>query len=152
MPNLLSNTKLRTLLVFPFVLQIIGAVGLVGYLSFRNGQQAVNELAFKLQSDVSARVDQHLDSYLGLAQQMNQVNLNVIDQGLLDLNNLEQSKRYFWLQAKHFKYLTYIGYYLENRGGTGAGFFDPKDPNPSITYHPAGGLTEYNYATDSNGN
>jgi signal transduction histidine kinase len=152
MPNFLSNTKLRTFLVVPFVLQIIGAVGLVGYLSFRNGQQAVNDLAFKLQRDVSERVDQHLDSYLGLAQQMNQINLNAIDQGLLNLNNLEQSERYFWLQTKNLKRLSYNGYYLENRGGTGAGFFDSKDPNPSVTIHPPRGLTEYNYATDSRGN
>jgi signal transduction histidine kinase len=152
MSNLLSNTKLRTIIVVPFVLQIIGAVGLVGYLSFRNGQQAVNDLAFKLQSDVGARVDQHLDSYLGLAQQMNQVNLNVIDQGLLNLNNLEQSERYFWQQAKRFKSLTFIGYYLENNSGIGAGFYDSKDSNPTITYHPAGGLTEYNYASDNQGN
>jgi signal transduction histidine kinase/DNA-binding response OmpR family regulator len=152
MSNLFGQTKLRTILVVPFVLQIVGAVGLVGYLSFRNGQQAVNDLAFKLQRNVGERVDQHLDSYLGSAQQINQVNLNVIDQGLLDLNNLEQSGEYFWRQANGFKSLTYIGYNLENNAGAGAGFYNSKDPNPNLANHPAGGLAEYSYATDSQGN
>ncbi|WP_421656041.1 hypothetical protein [Leptothermofonsia sp. ETS-13] len=40
--------RLRTTLVLPFVLQIMTAVGLVGYLSFRNGQQAVNDLIIQL--------------------------------------------------------------------------------------------------------
>lgn len=31
---------LQAVLVVPFVVQIFAAVGLVGYLSFRNGQQA----------------------------------------------------------------------------------------------------------------
>jgi len=35
--RVLSNVLLRTVLIVPFVLQILGAVGLVGYLSFRNG-------------------------------------------------------------------------------------------------------------------
>jgi diguanylate cyclase (GGDEF)-like protein len=43
-----SGFPLRLILVVPFVLQIFGAVGLVGYLSFQNGQQAVNELVQRL--------------------------------------------------------------------------------------------------------
>jgi len=37
--------RLQTALVVPFILQIVAAVGLVGYLSLRNGQQAVTDLA-----------------------------------------------------------------------------------------------------------
>ena len=35
-----GKIPLRILLVVPFVLQIFGAVGLVGYLSFKNGQKS----------------------------------------------------------------------------------------------------------------
>jgi hypothetical protein len=41
------NFRLQEVLIVPFVLQITIAVGLVGYLSFRNGQKAVNEVAFQ---------------------------------------------------------------------------------------------------------
>ncbi|MEP6517461.1 hypothetical protein [Microcoleus vaginatus] len=43
--NTSRKLRLRTALVVPFVLQIVAAVGLVGYLSFHNGQKAVNDLA-----------------------------------------------------------------------------------------------------------
>lgn len=60
----LKRIPLRTTLIVPFVLQILAAVGLVGYLSFRNGQQAVNQLAGQLRSEMSARVEGELKSYL----------------------------------------------------------------------------------------
>lgn len=44
----LSNLPLQLVLVVPFVLQVLAAVGLVGYLSFRNGEKAISTLAGKL--------------------------------------------------------------------------------------------------------
>jgi len=83
MTNKISKTKiqkfsLRTTLVVPFVLQIMAAVGLVGYLSFRSGQQAVNDLANQLIDSASQRVNEHLDSYLALPHQINQLNAEAI--------------------------------------------------------------------------
>ena len=37
----LGFLPLRVVLIIPFVLQLFGAVGLVGHLSFRSGQSAV---------------------------------------------------------------------------------------------------------------
>ena len=74
MPNLLGKTRLRTILVVPFVLQIVGTVGLVGYLSFRNGQRAVNSLAVKLLDKSNDVVTQRLDRYLQTAQDINHLN------------------------------------------------------------------------------
>jgi hypothetical protein len=56
------------------VLQIFAAVGFTGYLALQNGQKAVNDLATRLQSEVSDRVDQHLDPYLTTPNQINQIN------------------------------------------------------------------------------
>jgi signal transduction histidine kinase len=151
MPSLLSRAKLRTILVVPFVLQVVGAVSLVGYLSFRNGQAAVNDLVNKLQDEVTARVDQHLDSYLGLPKQVNQINQNAIAQGSLNPKDLQASERYFWNQSTVFKELAFIGYYLNDNSGTGAGYLNPTDPGSTILFHPPGGLTEYNYQADAQG-
>ncbi|MGI2903340.1 hypothetical protein [Tolypothrix sp. VBCCA 56010] len=57
-----KSIPLRLILVVPFVLQIFAAVGLVGYLSFKNGQQAVNHLANQLIDKASQQVDEHLDN------------------------------------------------------------------------------------------
>jgi predicted PurR-regulated permease PerM len=56
--------SLRTVLIVPFVVQTVGAVTLVGYLSFRSGQQAVTELANQLTKEQGARIVQNLDQYL----------------------------------------------------------------------------------------
>jgi len=60
----LSSFPLSTILVVPFVLQVFGAVALVGYLSFLNGQKAVNEVTSQLRLEISERVKVHLTNYL----------------------------------------------------------------------------------------
>ncbi len=104
--NVSGKVPLRTVLIVPFVLQIFAAVGLTGYLSFRNGQQAVNKLATRLQSEQSDRIDRHLDTYLATPNQINQINLDAIDLGLLNLNDFQTTGRYFWKQMQVFN----VGY------------------------------------------
>jgi sigma-B regulation protein RsbU (phosphoserine phosphatase) len=55
---------LRTTLVVPFLIQIIATVGLVGYLSFRNGQRVVTDLVGQLQGEISSRVRERVQVYL----------------------------------------------------------------------------------------
>jgi signal transduction histidine kinase/ActR/RegA family two-component response regulator len=104
-----NKASLRFLLIVSFVLQVILAVGLTGYLSWRNKQQATDDLASQLQKEVSARIDQHLDSYLGVPHQINQVNEYAIRIGALQLNNFEKLGQYFWKQMTVFP-IGYINY------------------------------------------
>jgi hypothetical protein len=55
-----GKATLRTVIIVPFILQILGAVGLVAYLSFRNGQQAVNDVASQLRREISDRTSDAL--------------------------------------------------------------------------------------------
>ncbi|WP_019499807.1 ATP-binding protein [Pseudanabaena sp. PCC 6802] len=100
---------LRLVLVLPFVLQVVGAVGLVGYLSFRNGQQVVNDLAHQLMDKNRDLVKQHLDTYLTIPNQINQSNIDAIELGTLKLNDFRQLGRYFWKQMHVFN-VDYINY------------------------------------------
>ncbi|WP_052331065.1 hybrid sensor histidine kinase/response regulator [Planktothrix agardhii] len=111
-----QKLPLRFILIVPFVLQIFAAVSLTGYLSLRNGQKAVNNLASKLQNEVSSRIYQHLNSYLSIAPQLNQINANAIETGILDPDNLTQLVQFFWKQRVTFD----IGYVLF---GTPTGIF-----------------------------
>ena len=111
-----SKIPLGTILVVPFVLQIIVAVGLTGYLSFRNGQKAVNELANQLLQEVNSRISQHLKNYLETPYRINKINENMINLGLLDLGNQAILERYFWRQMKQFDSVTFIGF-GNNQGG-----------------------------------
>jgi len=100
MSNITRKFRLRTALVVPFLLQIIVAVGLVGYFSFRNGQKAVNNIADQLQREVISRVQVHLKSYLAKPHLIQQIHINTIRQQLLDPSNFEQMELYFWQQSQ----------------------------------------------------
>ncbi len=103
-----QKIPLRQILIIPFIIQIFAAVSLTGYLSLRNGQKAVNDLASKLRTEASQRIDQHLDSYMEIPHKVVQNNFDLIDMGLLKLENKEQLGQFFWKQLKLFN----IGYIL----------------------------------------
>jgi signal transduction histidine kinase/FixJ family two-component response regulator len=97
-----QKISLRLILVIPFVLQIFAAVGLTGYLSLRNGQKAVNDLANRLQNEVTNRIDQHLDSYMTIPRKLIQADADALDLELLNLEDTEALGHYFWRQVKVF--------------------------------------------------
>ncbi|MEH2322196.1 MAG: ATP-binding protein [Nostoc sp.] len=101
-----TNMPLRYVLIVPFILQICGAVGLVGYLSYQNSQKAVTELANQLENEICDRIEQHLDDYLTNPKQINQINLDAIELGLLNLSDFKTTGNYFWKQMQVFN----VGY------------------------------------------
>ncbi|MGD2183062.1 adenylate/guanylate cyclase domain-containing protein [Lusitaniella coriacea] len=104
-----GKISLQAVWVIPFILQIFAAVGLVGYLSYKNGQKAVNTLAIQLQSEVNARIDQYLNTYFVTPQQINQINFEAVELGLLDLEDFERTGEYFWHQMRAFD-VSYISF------------------------------------------
>jgi tetratricopeptide (TPR) repeat protein len=100
--------RLRTTLVLPFVLQIIAAVGLVGYLSFRNGQKAVNDLADQMIQDVGNRVVQHLDTYLHTPQLVNRLNADAVSLGELELENLPKVEQHLFARLMQFESISSV--------------------------------------------
>jgi methyl-accepting chemotaxis protein len=98
--------RIPFLLVTTFVVPMVTAVGLTGWLSFRYGQQTVNEMAGRLQTEVSNRVATHLDAYLNTPRQLNQINVDAVELETLDLKNFDKLGKYFWRQMKVFN----IGY------------------------------------------
>lgn len=93
--------SLRLLLIVPFVLQIVGAVGLVGYLSFRNGNRAVNDVAAQLRNELTARIEQQLRDYIEVPFRINQINAASFGRGEIVLTRLEDAYP-FWQQSKTF--------------------------------------------------
>jgi len=146
-----KKVPLRLVLVVPFVLQISAAVGIVGYLSFRNSQQAVNDLAHQLMNKVSRLVDQHLDTYLATPHKVNQINADAIEQGLLDTRDLHSIGHFFWKEMQSFDF-SYINYGLVTGEYAAAGHLEG-DVKVSISEtSPNTNRKNYNYATDSQGN
>ena len=124
---------------------------LVGYLSFRNGQQAVNNLATQLRLEVTARIHQHLDTYLAVPQQINQLNLDAIELGLLNLNDFQTTGNYFWKQLQVFENVGYISFGSQNGDYIGAGRYPDGHLEISETSNTTSGKN-YTYSVDKQGN
>ncbi len=107
--KLLARVSLREILIVPFVLQLSVVVTLIGYMSFRNGQKAVQNISSQLRQEISLRIQQHLIAYMAVPPQINQINSDAINLGWLDLNDLEKTGNYFWKQMQGFD-VSYINY------------------------------------------
>ena len=101
------KVPLRTVLIVPFVLQILGAVGIVGYLSFRNGQQAVNDLANQLMTEVGDRVKQNLETYVRTPHIINQNKRNMIKMGYLNMTEMDAWEKFLWHQVQLYPYINF---------------------------------------------
>jgi len=119
-----AKLPLSAVLIVPFVLQIFAAVGLVGYLSFRNGQRAIADLAGQLMGEVNSRIEQNLNGFMPIPHQVNQLNLAAIELGEISLDDTTSLERHFLSKIKIFKALTFTGLGLENQDNLGAERYD----------------------------
>ncbi|MDF0557026.1 PAS domain S-box protein [Kamptonema sp. UHCC 0994] len=146
-----GKVPLGTVLVVPFALQTFAAVALTGWLSLRNGQKAVNDVAMQLRSEVTARIQQHLYSYVETPHTINQININALRLGLLDLHDSEGIKRYLYTQIQSFDTIGYIQFSSEEKEFIGVERLD----NGKFQIAVCDQSTNYNfhsYAIDSSGN
>jgi signal transduction histidine kinase/DNA-binding NarL/FixJ family response regulator len=150
-PKNLKGLPLRLVLILPFALQIFGAVGLVGYLSFKNGQRAVNDLADRLMQQSSDRAVQHLNNYIQTPHQITQINAKAAKLGLFDLQNFSSLSQFFWEQTQAFD-VSNIDYGAIKGGYAGAGRLEG---DLNFTIRELSSKTQgktYVYAADEQGN
>lgn len=103
MRNIIKKIRpfsLKTVLIIPFVLQIVTAVGLVGYLSYRSGQKAVEKMANQLLKETAERVSDRVNSYLDQSRQFVTLNQLAVEQGDLDLTDIDQVYWRLWRQMQ----------------------------------------------------
>jgi len=105
--NFLEKIPLKIVLVIPFLLQLLIVVGLIGWLSFRNGQKAINKLASTLRKEVAARIDEQVDNYLQTPHLINQLNAYAVKEKNLTIFPV-QGQGLFWQQMNFFKSLQWI--------------------------------------------
>jgi signal transduction histidine kinase len=106
----LPQVSFRWILVVPFLVQVVFAVGLTGYFSIRNGQKAAENFAFQLQANVGKRIDQHLSSYLATPQQLAHLNYQAIQTKLLNPQGLKPFESFFVTQMQLFPEVGYLNF------------------------------------------
>ena len=105
-----GKMPLRNALIVPFLVQIVGTVGLVGYLSFRSGQKAVEDLIIELGQEVGDRIDQKVLSFLNQPHLMLQTLLGATKSGNLNLDNFQQLQCFFLAQIQQSNSLNHLGF------------------------------------------
>jgi|GEM_PF-2010444 len=106
-----GNVSLATVLIVPFVLQMFVAVGLVGYFSFCNGQQVVENLVGQLQQEIGNRVELYLTDFLSHAELINQLTVDAVNRGELNLDlrsSIKARDRYLYQQIQYFPAIAWI--------------------------------------------
>lgn len=122
------NIPLRWVLVVPFVLQTVGAVTLVGYLSFRSGQRVVENLAHQLMREVGNRTTLYLDKTLAIPHLVNQLNADAIRLEIIPNFQTEDTatlEKFFWQQISRFPSVSTIAIANERGGMIGSGYKNP---------------------------
>ncbi|MEQ8970264.1 MAG: PAS domain S-box protein [Coleofasciculus sp. C1-SOL-03] len=148
--NVAGNLPLRTVIIVPFVLQIVGTVGLVGYLSYRHGEEAVSDLATQLEAEISDRVFERLTAYLRTPLQVNATNADAIRLGQLDLTDQSSLKRHFLQQIQVFDSLNRI-YFSNPQGGLVSTGNDERGLSVAFTENFTQGILKV-YSVDPQGN
>jgi signal transduction histidine kinase len=95
------KASLRVILAC-LVLQIPAAVGLTGYLSFRNGQQAVDDLANQLTEEIGDHVEHSLRDFVATPQLVTRLNADEVRDGVLNLDDLTAVQYYLWRRFQQF--------------------------------------------------
>ena len=132
--ELIRNSSLRLAFTVPVLVQLIAAVGLVGYLSFRNGQEAVEDLASQLRSEVSARIQGELEGYLGAPHAINRLNATAFSNGDLDVSKATQGEHLLFQQMKIYPTIAFV-YCGSARSGEFFGIFrSPRTGELQLSY------------------
>ena len=141
---------LQTVLVVPFVLQTLATVSLVGYLSFKDRQDAVNDLAGQLRRELANRIEGKLQTYTEIPHNINRLNASTFAQGKIDADSAE-GEFPLWQQIQIYPTVSDI--YCGDRNGSLLGIRrDPGDR--SIELRSSNAATDhkiYGYSLGRNG-
>ncbi|NJN21687.1 MAG: HAMP domain-containing protein [Leptolyngbya sp. RL_3_1] len=104
----LRHPSLRTMFTVPVAVQLVTVVGLVGYLSLRNGEQAVQTLATQLRSELSIGIKRELDTYFGEPHAINRLNAIAFRFGDLDIENAQYGEHLLFQQMRLHPTIAFI--------------------------------------------
>ncbi|MEL6384620.1 MAG: histidine kinase dimerization/phospho-acceptor domain-containing protein [Cyanobacteria bacterium J06626_18] len=144
-----GKLPLPVVLVVPFILQMFAAVGLTGYVSLRNGQKAINEVASQVRNELTARIEQQIHTYVEIPHTINQINVNGMIQGSIDPTRLIGTDQ-LWQQAKIYD-TTNLIYCGSEADGSFVGVGYPFDSLQAVAYNRNTGYTGYYYNLDNQG-
>ena len=104
----MSGVSLRTVLVGALLVPVVLAVGTTGLVSYGYGQRAIRQLVRQLQLEVSDSVFEQLQAYLQMPHTVNQLNVDALQSGLLDPDDIDALEGHFWRQLRVIEPASFI--------------------------------------------
>jgi len=144
--------SLRIVLILMFSLQLIVFAWIIGWLSFRNSQQTVQEIIGQLQTEITSRIKEHLYQYLAVPPLISKINQDAIESGHLNSDNQLELEHYLFQQIKLFPKMTYISYSTETGNYTGAHRQTDNGMLRTITANETTNHAYFTYEVDEHGN
>ena len=105
-----GQLPLRTVLIVPFLVQIVVTVGLVEYISLRSEQKAVETLIVDLGEEISDRIEQKVLSFLEKPHLLLQNTLVVTKNGNLNLDDFPQLQCFLLAQIQQSNSFNHLGF------------------------------------------
>ena len=112
----LPRLPLWVVLVIPSILIIALTVSLTDYLSHRNSQAVVDDIAGQLIAEIHDRINAHLESFFEVPLHINETNAMMIRQNRVDVSDMDAVGRYLWEQVQIHDTVTSI-YFGNPQGG-----------------------------------
>jgi class 3 adenylate cyclase len=100
----------RTMLMATLTAQVAGVCLLVGWLSFRNGADAIRELSNRYTHELTLRIYERLHGYVSGPVQVLEANADAMRTGHLNPEDLDGLARHYWLQMRADPTLGYLSF------------------------------------------
>ncbi len=113
------HVGLRTILVVPFVAQLVLAIFAVWLIARLNSQRAVEHGIAYLRAEIVQRMREFVTSWLDDPHRINEINAAAIEGGVLDPGDTDQLLAFFWNELRVFPRVSYIQYGSEDRSFVG---------------------------------
>ncbi len=114
--QLLSILPLRVVLLASFVILITATAGVIGYLSFRNGQRAVTDVVAQLQKQMLRDVEAKLTDYFAMPHMLNRLNAAQLRAHPELQTDLEALRAEYLRQLRAFNSIETVAVGIEEQG------------------------------------
>lgn len=114
MSRRMPSISIRYMIPTLFIVLITVTVSLIGWLAFRSGKRAVDDLANQLSQEIAARIDEHVMGHISTPHMFHQINLSAIRTGNLDVDDFSELEYYFWEQTRLTESVPFV--YLGTEG------------------------------------
>ena len=112
--------SLRNFLVLPFLLLFLASAAVIGWVSYRSGQESLEQFQRQMAAEVGVRIAAHLDRFFSAATHVAQSNAEALRSGRLNPARPDDLQRQFVGQIRHLPYLTFVSIGLADGQYVGA--------------------------------